>query len=78
MPKKQQMSAEAEAIAIDRLTKWAAAGHDPNEIVRTSIMSGWVGLFEPKTGGGKGRLSKTDEFAARQEAAYWQGRENER
>ena len=48
MPKKNHMSANAEKLAIAQLAKWWGAGHDPNEIVRTSIMNGWLGLFEPK------------------------------
>lgn len=48
MPKKNHLTAHAEHLALGQLAKWRRAGHDPNEIVRISVMNGWVGLFEPK------------------------------
>ena len=41
--------------ALAKLAKFRAAGHDPNEIVATSLANGWQGLFEPKGGNGKDR-----------------------
>lgn len=34
--------------AIAKLAQFKDAGHDPNEIVATSLANGWQGLFEPK------------------------------
>tara|TARA_B100000686_G_C16711091_1_gene929167 strand:- start:424 stop:1218 length:795 start_codon:yes stop_codon:yes gene_type:complete len=34
---------------IKQLQKWYRSGHDPTEIINTSIMNGWTGLFEPKS-----------------------------
>lgn len=48
---------EALKAAIEKLEGFRAAGHDPNEIVATSLANGWAGLFEPKTsGGGNGKF----------------------
>jgi len=33
---------------LKQLTKFHADGHDANDIIKTSITQGWVGLFEPK------------------------------
>lgn len=48
MPRKNRLTPTAERLAISQLRKWHAAGHDPNEIVKASVMNGWQGLFEPK------------------------------
>ena len=48
MPQKNHLTANAETLAIAQLDKWRGAGHDPNEIVKTSVMNGWMGLFKPK------------------------------
>lgn len=58
MPKKNQMTANAEKLAIAQLGKWAAAGQDPNEIVRRSVMNGWTGLFELKNGSSYGNRER--------------------
>lgn len=34
---------------IASLEQWWHQGHNPNEIIKTSITNGWQGLFEPKT-----------------------------
>ena len=39
----------AKGLAIKQLERWRDAGHDPGDILRTSVMNGWKGLFEPKT-----------------------------
>lgn len=38
----------AQKLAIGKLERWRAQGHDPTEIINNSIMNGWKGLFEPK------------------------------
>jgi hypothetical protein len=38
----------AATLLIAELDKFRAKGHDPTGIIRTSIMRGWSGLFEPK------------------------------
>ena len=35
-------------IILANLEKWKAKGHDPGEILDTSTMNNWAGLFEPK------------------------------
>lgn len=35
---------------VAELTTWAKSGHDPTNVIRTSIAKGWQGLFEPKQG----------------------------
>ncbi len=35
---------------INKLIEWQQSGHDANEILNTSIMNGWSGVFEPKKG----------------------------
>lgn len=34
---------------VAKLAEWHAAGHQPADIISTSITNGWQGLFEPKT-----------------------------
>lgn len=41
----------AKELALDQLRKMVDSGHDPTEILQTSVANGWKGLFEPK---GKG------------------------
>jgi hypothetical protein len=38
-----------------KLAEWHEAGHDPTEIIDTSITNGWQGLFEPKDSRGNER-----------------------
>ena len=33
---------------IKELEEWFSNGHNPNDIIKTSINAGWKGLFEPK------------------------------
>lgn len=42
--------------ALEKLSAFRTAGHDPNEIIATSLANGWQGLFEPKpkANGGNG------------------------
>jgi hypothetical protein len=65
MPKKYHLTANAEKLAFAQLGKWAAMGHDPNEIVRTSIMNGWAGIFKPKTSGEKNKVEMAADVTAR-------------
>lgn len=58
---------------VSNLQNWHAAGHSVSGIIKTSIASGWQGLFEPKTGGagsGKPGLSKAGQSTAAA-AARW-------
>lgn len=38
----------AQELAIKKLEKFRAAGHDPSEVIKQSILHGWSGLFEIK------------------------------
>lgn len=38
----------AQKLAIGKLERWRSQGHDPTEIINTTIMNGWKGLFEPE------------------------------
>ena len=51
--KKAPMTEKAEHLAILRLEKFQAKGHDPLEIIADAIISNWSGLFEPKGGPSK-------------------------
>lgn len=44
------------AAALEKLSRFRAEGHDPNEIVATSLANGWQGLFPP----GKGAAGTPD------------------
>jgi uncharacterized protein YdaU (DUF1376 family) len=35
-------------LQLRKLSEWHATGHDPVDILETSISNGWQGLFEPK------------------------------
>ncbi|MEM6327430.1 MAG: hypothetical protein AAF791_09965 [Bacteroidota bacterium] len=35
-----------------QLITWTEQGHDPNQILATSITNSWTGLFEPDASGG--------------------------
>jgi biotin operon repressor len=35
-------------LIVDKLERWKAQGHDPGEILNTSTMNNWTGVFEPK------------------------------
>lgn len=41
----------AKELAIIQLGKMVESGHDPTEILQTSIANGWKGIFEPKSKG---------------------------
>jgi len=50
-------------LQIRHLTQWHCKGHDTAEIIETSIMNNWSGLFEPNKGkkkpiGGKGEVTE--------------------
>lgn len=55
-------TAESLKACIAKLEKFRAAGHDPNEIVATSLSNGWQGLFAPK-GGDRGTLAERNKAA---------------
>jgi hypothetical protein len=38
----------AEGLLLTKLNRFREAGHDPNEILNTSIENSWRGVFEPK------------------------------
>jgi uncharacterized protein YdaU (DUF1376 family) len=40
---------------VAKLAEFAAAGHDPAEVVEQSILQGWQGLFAPKDKAGQAR-----------------------
>lgn len=44
---RKPMSLNAQEIAVKRLTKFRAAGHDVEAILESSVMNGWQGLFAP-------------------------------
>lgn len=45
---RRPLTSESERRQIAQLERWKADGHDPLEIISTSICNGWQGLFEPK------------------------------
>lgn len=45
---------------VAKLAEWHAAGHQPADIIATSVTNGWQGLFEPKTPP-SGRTAARDE-----------------
>lgn len=46
--KGQKFTLSAQKLSVGKLTEWAERGYSPREIINTSIMNGWKGLFEPK------------------------------
>jgi hypothetical protein len=48
MPKVKRLTATSAAMCLRKLKAWAEQGHDPNDIVSTSVANGWQGLIEPK------------------------------
>lgn len=50
---------------IKQLTEWHDKGHNVNDVLNTSIMNGWKGVFEPETKGSNnnGRQKLADEAA---------------
>ena len=50
--KAQARKPESLKAALDKLEGFMRAGHNPNEIIATSLANGWQGLFEPKSNGG--------------------------
>ena len=57
---------EALLAAISKLERFRAQGHDPNEIIATSLANGWQGLFPPdqKRGGAQPSLAERNRAAA--------------
>lgn len=41
----------AKELTLAQLAKMVQSGHDPTEILQTSIANGWKGIFEPKSKG---------------------------
>lgn len=68
---KSKMTDHAQELAIRKLEKWRAAGHDPKEIIENSIINGWKGLFEPKTIG-----RSTQNIAERSRSVFERARQN--
>ena len=46
---------DAQNLAINKLVKWHSQGHDVREILETSVMNGWAGIFLPKHENKKGK-----------------------
>lgn len=61
---KKPATTRAMAIAVKKLTTLKAQGHDPCEVLDTSTLHGWQGLFPLKnqrgSGGGESRMSETE------------------
>lgn len=75
MPKAKRLTDTSAAMCLRKLKAWATQGHDPNDIVSTSVANGWQGLIEPKGPPTKtaGRVSvpsqqQADEINARADA----------
>jgi hypothetical protein len=45
---RKNLTPNAVGLMIGKLERWRAQGHDPGEILDTSTLNGWKGLFEPK------------------------------
>jgi hypothetical protein len=45
---KTKFTEYAQKLAINKLTKLKAEGNDPNEVIKQSILMGWLGLFPLK------------------------------
>lgn len=43
--KRAKVTEKARSLLLDKLTALKAAGDDPNEVLRRSIMNGWTGIF---------------------------------
>lgn len=55
----------AKQLAVKKLLAFQAKGHDPNDILETTIVNGWMGFVEPKEqrNGGyqqSGRINRVD------------------
>ena len=48
---------------LRQLVDWHRAGHDPNEILATSIRNSWQGIFQPKPGDSHGTHPRQDNSA---------------
>jgi hypothetical protein len=48
---KKPLTDEAIRIAVQRLAKFRAAGHDIREVLENSVLGSYQGLFEPRTAG---------------------------
>lgn len=54
----KKFTARAQKLALGKLERWRAKGHDPTEILEASVMNGWTGIFEPRgKKDGKGKLA---------------------
>lgn len=45
---KKPLTGKAEELAIGKLTKLKAAGHDPSELLKESIINSWQSFFPPR------------------------------
>lgn len=43
----KKLTEQAIVLQTKRLEEWSSQGHDPNEIIETSIANTWAGLFPP-------------------------------
>lgn len=67
MPKAKRLTDTSAAMCLRKLRAWAEQGHDPNDIVSTSVANGWQGLIEPKTAPAKrpaGRIATPSQSEA--------------
>ena len=55
---KKPMSDYAEHLCIKKLEKALADGHDPNELINTTIEKGWQGIVIPDKPAGSTALAK--------------------
>jgi len=49
-------------LIVDKLDRWRAAGHDPGDVLNTSTMNNWTGVFEPKATRNDRPTASDDEY----------------
>jgi len=57
---KGKLTPNAAKLAIAELSKLAAAGHDPAQVIAQSVLNNWRGLFPPKAGNGHATTATPD------------------
>lgn len=57
--KKAKNEPHALGLIVKDLERFRSAGHDPVEVLNSSIKSGWAGVFEPKTKPGAQPIATT-------------------
>lgn len=63
---KKPLSPSTVNAQISKLTEMNARGVNPEQVIDTSILNGWIGLIEPKNGSnhGNGKQTRFDKLAA--------------